>query len=180
MIRLLFTITFILSPLMVANDKAGTCASIENDKNRLVCYDHFFKYKSVESNKDIRNKVSARPNIKEPRRQNNTQKINPNKEILEKKNEDGFGLTEFEKRKLKPAPDNDFIKSSIVSAIRARSGKTRFKLDNGQIWESQSTITKARELRFVSKKNVRIEKGRFGFWLIEPESKNKTKVKRIS
>ena len=71
-------------------------------------------------------------------------------------------------------------RSSIVSAIRARSGKTRFKLDNGQIWESQSTITKARELTFVSKKNVRIEKGRFGFWLIEPESKNKTKVKRIS
>jgi|TARA_B110000914_G_C15415888_1_gene424121 hypothetical protein len=180
MIRLLFTITFILSPLMVANDKAGTCASIENDKNRLVCYDHFFKYKSVESNKDIRNNTSSRLNAKESRHQNKTQKINPNKETTLKKDEDEFGLTEFEKRKLKPAPDSDFIKSSITSALRARSGKTRFKLDNGQIWESQSTITKARERTFVSKKNVRIEKGRFGFWMIEPESKNKTKVKRIS
>jgi len=107
-------------------------------------------------------------------------KINPNKEIIEKKDEDGFGLTEFEKRKIKPNPDNDFIKSSIVSSSRARSGKTRFKLDNGQTWESQSTITKSRERTFISKKNVRIEKGRFGFWMIEPESKNKTKVKRIS
>ena len=180
MIRLLFTITFILSPLMAANDKASACASIKNDKNRLACYDQFFKYKSAQQNKDIRNKASVRFNTKEPRYQKNTQKINPSKEIVKKKDEDGFGLTEFEKRKIKPNPDNDFIKSSIVSSSRARSGKTRFKLDNGQTWESQSTITKSRERTFISKKNVRIEKGRFGFWMIEPESKNKTKVKRIS
>ena len=41
MVRVLFAFTFVLSFLADANERAVMCASIENDKNRLACYDHF-------------------------------------------------------------------------------------------------------------------------------------------
>ena len=74
------------------------CASIENDKNRLACYDQFYKPKVAAVSTGITNNISQRPNVRKLQPQEKTQKINTNKETAAKKEaSDGdkfFGLNQ--------------------------------------------------------------------------------------
>ena len=97
MIRILFAFTFSLSSFAYANEKAGICASIEDDKNRLACYDQFFKTKPVVANKDIRKKIPAKANIRNPKYQEVTKKVNTKKEVVVNKeiNNDGRDCIDY-------------------------------------------------------------------------------------
>ena len=72
MVRVLFAFTFVLSFLADANETAVMCASIENDKNRLACYDQFYKPKVAAVNTGITNNIPQRPNVRKMQSQEKT------------------------------------------------------------------------------------------------------------
>ena len=71
--------------------------------------------------------------------------------------------------------------SSVIDSIsKTFGGKTRFKLSNSQLWETQSVVS-SKLGSFKVKSEVRIEEANMGgFWMINKSSKVRIKVKRIS
>ena len=64
---------------------------------------------------------------------------------------------------------------------KAVGGKTRFKLSNDQLWESQSVLSSIKLNNFRAKNKIVIEEATMGgFWMINTSSNVKIKVKRIS
>ena len=179
--RYVFIFILFVAQNSFAEFDGEACINIKNDNTRLACYDREFK-----KTDKIKNSDKTQPAQKKIDK--DLQK-NQNKEAKE----DQLKLFELQSRVKKLEADSNRVsannklkisgalKSSIVSTSRSRSGITKFELSDGQTWQSESTITKARENMFKSKKKVRIEKTRFGgFWMIEPSSKSKIKVKRVS
>ncbi len=72
----------------------------------------------------------------------------------------------------------DTIYSKIPGEFLGWSGVTRFRLENGQVWESFSDTSTLRVK--LQNPNVRIEQGLFGAWYLKLDDYNATaKVKRI-
>ena len=72
------------------------------------------------------------------------------------------------------------LNASIEAISKTFGGKTRFKLSNNQLWETQSVVSSKRG-SFKEKSDVRIEEASMGgFWMINKSSKVRIKVKRIS
>lgn len=184
MIRLLFTITFILSPLMAANDKASACASIKNDKNRLACYDQFYKPKAASVNRGIRNNIPQSPDLRKMQSQRKTQKANTNKEPVAKKeasdDDKFFGLNQKQIKEAKNVKEDSSIGSSIKNAKISITGKFSIKLENGQTWQSFTSVPLTKTRIFKSGNKINIKKARLGgFWLRDDETGIQIKVKRI-
>ena len=91
MIRILFVFTITLASFVDANEKAIICASIEDDKNRLACYDQFFQVKPKERKEPIR--------VQAPRRQDESklkyQQQSKKNEALKKKKKKKKKKTNF-------------------------------------------------------------------------------------
>ena len=69
----------------------------------------------------------------------------------------------------------------ISETSKTFGGKTRFKLANNQLWESQSVLSTIKLNNFRVKNNIVIEEANMGgFWMINKSSNVKIKVKRIS
>jgi hypothetical protein len=76
-----------------------------------------------------------------------------------------------------PVADQDEIVSRIAGDFRGWSGRTRFTLENGQIWEGGGDSTLS--VRLVDPV-VRISQGTLGTWYLRVDGYNTTaKVKRI-
>ena len=183
MIRLLFAFTFFLSSFAYANEKAIICASIEDDKNRLACYDQFFKTKPVVANKEIRKKIPARSNIKNSKYQEVTKKVNTKKEAVVNKevNDDTFfGLNQKQIKEAKNIEEDTSINSSITNAKVSITGKFSVKLNNGQTWQSYTSVPLTKTRIFKSGNKITIKKARLGgFWLMDEASGIQIKAKRI-
>ena len=91
-----------------------------------------------------------------------------------------FGLSKKQRQETKRSPSKQYLSSSISEITKTYGGKTRFKLSNDQLWETQSVVT-SQLGTFKIKTKIMIEEGRMGgFWMISKPSNVKIKVKRIS
>ena len=176
MIRILFVFTITLASFVDANEKAIICASIEDDKNRLACYDQFFQVKPKERKEPTR--------VQAPRRQDESklkyqQQSKKNGALKEKENK-FFGLSERQIQKAKNIKEDASISSSVKSVKVSISGKFSVNLDNGQVWQSQTALPLSKTRFFKKGNNVNIKRARFGgFFLTDDTSGIQFKAKRI-
>ena len=92
-----------------------------------------------------------------------------------------FGLSNRQKQDANIQVIKSQLASSISSVAKAVGGKTRFKLSNDQLWESQSVLSSIKLNNFRAKNKIVIEEATMGgFLMINTSSNVKIKVKRIS
>ena len=149
-----------------AEVKLEDCGSIKSDVKRLACYDYLITGESKSSD-ELSKQTIQNSDVKNP--------------VTISEEEANFGLSNKQKKEA----DIKVIKSQLVSMISETSktfgGKTRFKLANNQLWESQSVLSTIKLNNFRVKNNIVIEEANMGgFWMINKSSNVKIKVKRIS
>ena len=143
-----------------AEVKLEDCATIKSDIKRLACYDYILTGVSKSSEELVQkeNVTTAQ-----------TEEIST------------FGLSNRQKQDANIQVIKSQLASSISSVAKAVGGKTRFKLSNDQLWESQSVLSSIKLNNFRAKNKIVIEEATMGgFWMINTSSNVKIKVKRIS
>ena len=162
-----FLVIFIISIYELnAEVKLEDCASIKSDIKRLACYDYLttgVSKTSEELSKKESNDTSSEDN-----------------ETISKE-EANFGLSNKQKIEAQIQVNKLQLNSKISNVSKVVGGKTRFKLSNDQLWESQSVLSSIKLNNFRVKNNIVIEEANMGgFWMINISSNVKIKVKRIS
>ena len=158
--KLFLAISLFVSANIFAEVKLEDCATIESDVKRLACYDYISTGVSKTS-EELVEKVSTNSN-----QDNETS---------------SFGLSNKQKQDANIRIVKSQLASSISSVAKAIGGKTRFKLANNQLWESQSVLSSIKLNNFRAKNKIIIEEASMGgFWMINTSSNVKIKVKRIS
>ena len=158
-------ITFSLFQLN-AEVKLEDCASIKSDIKRLACYDYLTTGVSKTSEELVEKESKSTP----------SEAITP-----VSKEEANFGLSKKQKIEAQIQVNKTQLNSKISDVSKATGGKTRFKLLNDQLWESQSVLSSIKLNNFRVKNNIIIEEANMGgFWMINTSSNVKIKVKRIS
>ena len=149
-----------------AEVKLEDCASIKSDIKRLACYDYLTTGVSKTSDE-----------LKEIESKNASGAVSKNIS----NEEDNFGLSNKQKKEADIKINKTQLKSIISSSSKTVGGKTRFRLENDQLWESQSVLSSIKLNNFRVKYNIIIEEANMGgFWMINTSSNVKIKVKRIS
>ena len=164
-----FLVIFIISIYQLnAEVKLEDCASIKSDIKRLACYDYLTTGVS---------KTSEELSKKES---NDTSSVDNDNETISKE-EANFGLSNKQKIEAQIQVNKLQLNSIISNVSKVVGGKTRFKLSNDQLWESQSVLSSIKLNNFRVKNNIVIEEANMGgFWMINISSNVKIKVKRIS
>ena len=162
-----FLVIFIISMYELnAEVKLEDCASIKSDIKRLACYDYLttgVSKTSEELSKKESKDISSVDN-----------------ETISKE-EANFGLSNKQKIEAQIQVNKLQLNSKISNVSKVVGGKTRFKLSNDQLWESQSVLSSIKLNNFRVKNNIVIEEANMGgFWMINISSNVKIKVKRIS
>ena len=158
-------ITFSLFQLS-AEVKLEDCASIKSDIKRLACYDYLTTGASKTSEELVKKESKSIP----------SEAVTP-----VSKEEANFGLSKKQKIEAQIQVNKTQLNSKISDVSKATGGKTRFKLLNDQLWESQSVLSSIKLNNFRVKNNIIIEEANMGgFWMINTSSNVKIKVKRIS
>ena len=162
-----FLVIFIISIYELnAEVKLEDCASIKSDIKRLACYDYLTT--GVSKTSEELSKIESNENSSED-----------NKTIS--KEEANFGLSNKQKIEAQIQVNKLQLNSKISNVSKVVGGKTRFKLSNDQLWESQSVLSSIKLNNFRVKNNIVIEEANMGgFWMINISSNVKIKVKRIS
>lgn len=163
----LLTIIFINFNLK-ADVKIEDCASIESDVKRLACYDYLVtgvSKTSEELSSNSENKIVKVDEIKQ-----SSTDVDSN-----------FGLPRNKIKEKDKITAINSLTSYISSISKTYAGKSRFKLQNNQLWESESILSQIKLNNFKKKNQIIIEEANMGgFWMINKASKIKIKVKRIS
>jgi len=163
--KILLIMATICFTQLYAEVKIEDCASIESDSKRLACYDYLVTGKS-EASEELQNA------------ENSSQENTIGRRTIPK--DSNFGLSKRQRQETKRSPSKQYLSSSISEITKTYGGKTRFKLSNDQLWETQSVVT-SQLGTFKVKTRIMIEEGRMGgFWMISKPSNVKIKVKRIS
>ena len=162
-----FLVIFIISIYELnAEVKLEDCASIKSDIKRLACYDYLTT--GVSKTSEELSKIESNENSSED-----------DKTIS--KEEANFGLSNKQKIEAQIQVNKLQLNSKISNVSKVVGGKTRFKLSNDQLWESQSVLSSIKLNNFRVKNNIVIEEANMGgFWMINISSNVKIKVKRIS
>jgi len=163
----LLTIIFINFNLK-ADVKIEDCASIESDVKRLACYDYL---------------VTGVSKTSEELSSNSDNKIVKVDEIKQSSTDvdSNFGLPRNKIKEKDKITAINSLTSYISSISKTYAGKSRFKLQNNQLWESESILSQIKLNNFKKKNQIIIEEANMGgFWMINKASKIKIKVKRIS
>ena len=172
--NILFLCVFFSVKNLIAEDSAFNCAKIDSDKERLACYDNIFKIKE-----DLNEELALEDLIKSDEKLLTETKKSPAK--IDKKQIAEFGLTDNQKKAANIEVEKITIATSISSVIKSAGGKTRFRLENNQLWESQSVLSSIKRINFKNKNEIIIEESTLGgFWMINKRSKVRIKVKRVS
>ena len=172
--NILFLCVFLSVKNLIAEDSAFNCAKIDSDKERLACYDNIFKIKE-----DLNEELALEDLIKSDDKLLTETKKSPAK--IDKKQIAEFGLTDNQKKAANIEVEKITIATSISSVIKSAGGKTRFRLENNQLWESQSVLSSIKRINFKNKNEIIIEESTLGgFWMINKRSKVRIKVKRVS
>ena len=91
-----------------------------------------------------------------------------------------FGLNQKQIKEAKNVKEDSSIGSSIKNAKISITGKFSIKLDNGQTWQSITSVPLTKTRIFKSGNKINIKKARLGgFWLRDDETGIQIKVKRI-
>ncbi len=156
-----FIATFLFSAFYsIAEVKLEDCATIKSDIKRLACYDYILTGVSKTSEELVQ-----KQNI-----------VPPQSEEIST-----FGLSNKQKEDANIQVTKSQLVSTISSIAKAVGGKTRFKLSNDQLWESQSVLSSIKLNNFRARNKIIIEEATMGgFWMINTSSNVKIKVKRIS
>ena len=147
------------------------CTFVENDFNRLLCYDNVMAGKSL-------SKPATKQQIEQPA----TSSAAPvaaapvtaaaSTQIVKTKNED-FGLEHKEVAKV----NDDQISAIVKSVKKAPYGELIIELDNGQQWRQVGSDS----LRLKEQDVVVIERGVFNSFLLKVEGQNRSiRVKRTN
>lgn len=172
--NILFLCVFLSVKNLIAEDSAFNCAKIDSDKERLACYDNIFKIKE-----DLNEELVLEDLVKSDEKLLTETKKSPAK--IDKKQIAEFGLTDNQKKAANIEVEKITIATSISSVIKSAGGKTRFRLENNQLWESQSVLSSIKRINFKNKNEIIIEESTLGgFWMINKRSKVRIKVKRVS
>ena len=172
--NILFLCVFLSVKNLIAEDSAFNCAKIDSDKERLACYDNIFKIKE-----DLNEELALEDLIKSDEKLLTETKKSPAK--IDKKQIAEFGLTDNQKKAANIEVEKITIATSISSVIKSAGGKTRFRLENNQLWESKSVLSSIKRINFKNKNEIIIEESTLGgFWMINKRSKVRIKVKRVS
>jgi len=159
---------------LIAEDSAFDCAKIDSDEERLACYDNIFQIKEDLSDTVALENIITSDEIIITDIKKSTAKIN-DKQIAE------FGLTDNQKKAANIQVKKITITTSISNVIKSKGGKTRFRLENKQLWESQSVLSSIKLINFKAKNEIIIEESALGgFWMINKRSNVRIKVKRVS
>jgi len=159
-----FLAIFILFNVNIITEvKIEDCASIESDAKRLACYDYLVTGMSkptdeidviIPDNSEVKISSSADTNS-------------------------SFGLSRRQINEYRNSNTRNALNASIETISKTFGGKTRFKLSNNQLWETQSVVS-SKLGSFKEKSDIRIEEASMGgFWMINKSSKVRIKVKRI-
>ena len=172
--NILFLCVFLSVKNLIAEDSAFNCAKIDSDKERLACYDNIFQIKE-----DLSEELALEDLVKSDEKLLTKTKKSPAK--IDKKQIAEFGLTDNQKKAANIEVEKITIATSISSVIKSAGGKTRFRLENNQLWESQSVLSSIKRINFKNKNEIIIEESTLGgFWMINKRSKVRIKVKRVS
>lgn len=172
--NILFLCVFLSVKNLIAEDSALNCAKIDSDKERLACYDNIFQIKE-----DLSEELALEDLVKSDEKLLTETKKSPAK--IDKKQIAEFGLTDNQKKASNIEVEKITIATSISSVIKSAGGKTRFRLENNQLWESQSVLSSIKRINFKNKNEIIIEESTLGgFWMINKRSKVRIKVKRVS
>ena len=172
--NILFLCVFLSVKNLIAEDSAFNCAKIDSDKERLACYDNIFQIKE-----DLSEQLALEDLVKSDEKLLTETKKSPAK--IDKKQIAEFGLTDNQKKAANIEVEKITIATSISSVIKSAGGKTRFRLENNQLWESQSVLSSIKRINFKNKNEIIIEESNLGgFWMINKRSKVRIKVKRVS
>ena len=172
--NILFLCVFLSVKNLIAEDSAFNCAKIDSDKERLACYDNIFQIKE-----DLSEELALEDLVKSDEKLLTETKKSPTK--IDKKQIAEFGLTDNQKKAANIEVEKITIATSISSVIKSAGGKTRFRLENNQLWESQSVLSSIKRINFKNKNEIIIEESTLGgFWMINKRSKVRIKVKRVS
>lgn len=172
--NILFLCVFLSVKNLIAEDSAFNCAKIDSDKERLACYDNIFQIKE-----DLSEELALEDLVKSDEKLLTETKKSPAK--IDKKQIAEFGLTDNQKKASNIEVEKITIATSISSVIKSAGGKTRFRLENNQLWESQSVLSSIKRINFKNKNEIIIEESTLGgFWMINKRSKVRIKVKRVS
>ena len=172
--NILFLCVFLSVKNLIAEDSAFNCAKIDSDKERLACYDNIFQIKE-----DLYEELALEDLVKSDEKLLTETKKSPAK--IDKKQIAEFGLTDNQKKASNIEVEKITIATSISSVIKSAGGKTRFRLENNQLWESQSVLSSIKRINFKNKNEIIIEESTLGgFWMINKRSKVRIKVKRVS
>ena len=172
--NILFLCVFLSVKNLIAEDSAFNCAKIDSDKERLACYDNIFKIKE-----DLNEELALEDLVKSDEKLLTETKKSPAK--IDKKQIAEFGLTDNQKKAANIVVEKITIVTTISSVIKSAGGKTRFRLENNQLWESQSVLSSIKRINFKNKNEIIIEESTLGgFWMINKRSKVRIKVKRVS
>ncbi|MAD03941.1 MAG: hypothetical protein CMK65_10025 [Pseudoalteromonas sp.] len=147
------------------------CTFVENDFNRLLCYDNVMAGKSL-------SKPATKQQIKQPAASSTAAVVAApvaaatSEQIVKTKNED-FGLEHKEVAKV----NDDQISSLVKSVKKAPYGELIIELDNGQQWRQVGSDS----LRLKAQDVVIIERGIFNSFLLKVKGQNRSiRVKRTN
>ncbi len=163
--RILLIAPLFLSAGLTAKPEINTqaleaCSLIENDFNRLLCYDNIMAGKSI---------GSARSESKIPQHAKAHKQAAKEKQATAPK--DDFGLEHKEIVK----EQEDEIRVTVTKAEKAPHGELVITMDNGQIWRQIGS----ERFRLKEGDKVVISRGMFNSFLLKLEGQNRTiRVKR--
>ena len=156
----------LLVPLSAHADSidADDCTRIENETQRLKCYDDLFKRTAVD---DVGNTdteaIAQEPPDAPPGPEGTSAAVSE------------FGAEQIE------APPIDYLEARLVGDFKGWTGKTVFTLDNGQVWRQTNNYIQDYTPRDpVPAAKVTISRGLMGSYNLQVEGvKRIVQVKRV-
>ncbi|ALQ09606.1 MULTISPECIES: hypothetical protein [Pseudoalteromonas] len=167
--QLLSLLVLLSAPTFAAQTEINTqalqaCSFIENDFNRLLCYDNTIAGKSL-------TKPSVAKVLAPPTTNTNVPIPTPTQKAPSVANADDFGLEHKEVHKEKDTE----IKATITSIEKAAYGELIINLDNDQQWRQIGSDS----MRLKESDTVVITRGVFNSFLLKKANQNRSiRVKR--
>jgi len=167
--QLLSLLVLISAPTFAAQTQFNTqalqaCSFIENDFNRLLCYDNTIAGKSL-----------VKPSVTKmltPPTTNNVPQAAVTAPMQATEKADDFGL---EHKKEEQVEKETEIKAMVTSVDEAAYGELIISLDNGQQWRQIGSDS----MRLKEDDTIVISRGAFSSFLLKKEGKNRSiRVKR--
>ncbi|NNC97401.1 MAG: hypothetical protein HKN88_04955 [Gammaproteobacteria bacterium] len=147
------------------------CISINNDTERLLCYDRLFR-----PHKDVKTPEAVKTE-KEPAKapvRSASSAVTPDHSSRDQIRENNFGKVIHEDA-------TDSIESILAGNFKGWGRNSVFVLENGQTWRAVSSNARTKKLpKALIKPKVTISRGAFGSYNLKIEGvRGKLKVRRV-